>query len=485
MSGAGDGRHGGVPGAAASGAGGGPARAPGRPAAAAARAPTYAPDRSAPPPTGPPRGFSFPPFVRRPLGGGPALLAARRPGASLARISLLFPAGGEHDPRAEAGLAAFTGALLDEGTRRRAALEIAARIERLGGHLATGADWDAGYLSVALLARHAAAGLELLAELAAEPAFPPEEIERERRQRLAEVLRQRADPGFVARERFAREVYGDHPYGGQLLGAPESLAGFDRAAVERFYRRHYTAAGAFAVAVGDLDPEAVAAALERAFAGGDGAPPRPELTPPAPAGIRVHLVDRPGAAQTELVIGHAGIPRTHPDYLAMTVVTTLLGGKFTSRINLNLRERLGYTYGASCRLYGRRGPGPLVVSSAVANPVAGAAAREVLAELARIRDEPVGGAELEETRSYLIGVFPYTLQTVDGLAGRLENLAVYGLPDDHYATYPERLRALDPETLQAAARTHLHPGDLVVVAVGPAAELAPQFEGVGALVARE
>jgi zinc protease len=376
--------------------------------------------------------------------------------------------------------------LLDEGTRHSSALEIAARIERLGGQVATGADWDTGYLSVEVLARHAGAGLELLAELAAEPAFPPAEIERERSQRLAELLRQRSDPGFVARERFARAVYGDHPYGGQLLGTPESLGGFDRPAFERFYRRHYAAAGACAVAVGDLDLEAVAAGLERALGGRDAAPPpRPDLTPPARPGIRVHLVDRPGAAQTELVIGHAGIPRTDPDYLAMAVLTTLLGGKFTSRINLNLRERLGVTYGASCRLHPRLGPGPLVVSTAVANPAAGAAVREVLGELARIRDQPVGGDELEETRSYLIGVFPYTLQTVDGVAGRLETLAVYGLPDDYYDAYPDRLRALDAGALQEVARRRLYPDDLAVVAVGPAAELGPQFEGLGEIAAQE
>ena len=462
-------------------AGGEPARTAARtPAAAAAQAPSYAPDRSAPPPPGPPREFSFPPFTRTALPGGATLLAARRPGAPLARISLLFPAGAEHNPPAETGLAAFTAGLLDEGTARRSALDIAARIERLGGSLATGADWDTGYLSVALLGRHAADGLELLAELAAEPAFPPEEVERERRQRLAELLRQRSDPGFVARERFGRAVYGDHPYGGQLLGLPESLAGFDRDAAERFYRRHYTPGGASVVAVGDLDPEAVAAALGGTIGGGGTAPPsRPDLTPPARPGVRVHLVDRPGGAQTELVIGHASIPRTDPDYLALTVVTTLLGGKFTSRINLNLRERLGVTYGASCRLHGRLGPGPLVISSAVANPAAGAATREVLAELERIRDEPVAGGELEETISYLVGVFPYTLQTAGGLASRLESLAVYGLPDDYYDTYPDRLRALDPATLQKVARAYLHPRDLVVVAVGPVAELAPQFEGLG------
>lgn len=445
----------------------------------------YTPDRSAPPPAAAPRAFRFPDFVRRRLAGGPTLYAARRPGSALARIALLFPAGGQHDRPSESGLATFTGALLDEGTRRLSAPEIAARIERLGAQLATGADWDSGYLSIELLSRDLEEGLALALEVAAEPSFPTEEIERQRRQRLAELLRLSSEPGFQAQEKLVRALYGErHPYGTPLLGTAESLAAFDRDAVTRFYRRHYTPAGAFAVTAGDVDPEAIAAALERVLGAAENraeAPPAPDLEPPPAAGVRVHLVDRPAAPQTQILLGHPGIPRTDPDYIALSVVTTLLGGKFTSRINLNLRERHGYTYGASCALGGRLGPAPLTVSAAVGNPVAGAAIREVLGELRRIRDEPVGEAELDETRDYLIGVFPYTLQTVSGLAGRLETLAVYGLPDDYYAGYAERLRAIGPAQVAEAARRHLRPDDLAVVVVGPAAELAPQLEGLGEL----
>jgi zinc protease len=330
--------------------------------------------------------------------------------------------------------------------------------------------------------------LALALEIAAEPSFPLEEIERQRRQRLAELLRLRAEPGFQAQEKLVRALYGDrHPYGTPLLGTADSLAAVDREAVTGFYRRHYRPAGAYAVTAGDVDPEAIAAALESVLGGAaearGEAPQAPDLEPPPAAGVRVHLVDRPAAAQTQILLGQPGIPRTHPDFVALSVVTTLLGGKFTSRINLNLRERHGYTYGASCSLGGRLGPAPLTVSAAVANPVAGAAIREVLAELRRIREEPVGEAELDETRDYLIGVFPYTLQTVSGLAGRLETLAVYGLPDDYYAGYAERLRAIGPDRIAEVAQRHLRPDDLAVVAVGPAAELGPQLEGIGEVVA--
>ena len=166
---------------------------------------------------------------------------------------------------------------------------------------------------------------------------------------------------------------------------------------------------------------------------------QPEIRPAPLPGLRIVVVDRPGAAQAELRLGHASVPRAHPDFTTLSVLNTLLGGKFTSRINLNLRERHGYTYGAASRFSGRLGPGPFVVGAAVATESTGAAAREVLSELRRIQDEPVSEVEMEETRSYMLGVFPYTVQSIADLAKRLADLAVYGLPDDYYDRY---LRAL-------------------------------------------
>jgi zinc protease len=206
-------------------------------------------------------------------------------------------------------------------------------------------------------------------------------------------------------------------------------------------------------------------------------PPARTAIAPAPLdGVRVHLVDRPGAAQTELIVGHVGVPRAHPDFLALAVLNSILGGKFTSRINLNLRERHGYTYGATSRFDGRQEAGPFSVNAAVATPAAGAAAAEVVAELARIRDQPVSPAELADSRNYLVGVFPYTLQTVSGLARLLGRLVVYGLPDDYWERYPEAVQAVSRERVQEVAQRHLRPDALAIVAVGPAGDLAPQFE---------
>lgn len=190
-------------------------------------------------------------------------------------------------------------------------------------------------------------------------------------------------------------------------------------------------------------------------------------------------MDRPGAAQTELRVGHMGVSRTHPDYIPLIVLNTLLGGKFTSRINLNLRERHGYTYGATSRFVARMGPGPFLVNAAVATESAGASAREVLHELRVIREDLVETEELAETQSYMQGVFPYTVQTIGDLAKRLETLTLFDFPDDYYMRYLDRIATVTREEIREMARRHIDPTRAVVVAVGPAEVLEPQFEGVG------
>ncbi|HEX6861369.1 MAG TPA: pitrilysin family protein [Thermoanaerobaculia bacterium] len=439
-------------------------------------------DRNTPPPAGELRPFRFPAFVKRSVPGGPTIYASRVAGVPLVSLELSTRAGAHHDPVDRAGLATFTASLIDEGTRRRDSLEIAAWMERLGGYLVSAADWDTGYVAAAMLTQHVDAGLELLAEIALAPTFPEKEIERIRQQRLAELMRRGYDPGAQADDRLSEVIYGGTPYSAPLLGREESLLALDRGALVAFYDSHYSLAGATVIAVGDLDPEEMVRRIEETLVPRPGQEPAPEAPAIRPApldGISVHIVDRPGAAQTELRLGHAGVPRTHPEWFPLNVLNMVLGGKFTSRINLNLRERHSYTYGANSRFSGRLGPGPFVVDTAVATESAGAATREVLGELRRIREEPVEIQELEETLSYMIGVYPYTLQTVGDVAKRLEILSVYGLPDDYYDTYLERLAAVTREDLLEGAREHLHPDRIAVVAVGPADELVPQLEGIG------
>jgi zinc protease len=438
-------------------------------------------DRSVPPPSGELRAFRFPAFLRTRLANGLTVVAARLAGVPLVSIEVVSPAGGQHERPGSEGIASLTASLLDEGTARRSALEIAAVAERLGGYLATGADWDVGYLATGLLSQHRRAGLELLAEVMGSPTFPAAEVERLQGLRLTEIVRRSQDPASLAEDRFHHEVYRGTVYAHSLLGDQTSIPTLDRDAILSFYRGHYGLAGSALIAVGDLDPEELLREVDATFSGGPEAasPAPPEIRPTPLSGVSIHVVDRPGAAQTELRLGHAGVPRTHPDYIPLVMLNTLLGGKFTSRINMNLRERHGFTYGASSRFIARQGPGPFLVSAAVATESAGAAAREVLHELRRIREAPVEPEELAETRSYMVGVFPYTMQTIGDVAKRLETLTVYGLSDDYYPRYLDRLATLTREELLVSARRHLDPERIAVVAVGPAEVVEPQLAGIG------
>jgi zinc protease len=409
------------------------------------------------------------------------VLAARTSDVPLLSLEVVLPAGAQLDLPGREGLATLTASLVDEGTEALSAMDIAAVVERLGGTLFSGADWDVAYLGAGLLAKDWKEGFALLVEVLTGPAFPPREVERLRQQRLAEILRRSHDPSVVADETLAQAIYDGTPYGGPLVGTRASVEGLRREDCATFFDRHYGLDGAAVIAVGDLAPEELLAAVDRALGSlPPGAQVEPPPIEPRPlAGTVVHIVDRPGAAQTELRVGHAGISRTDPRYTPAVVMNTILGGKFTSRINLSLRERHAFTYGASSRFYARRGPGPFVVTAAVATESAGTAAREVIQELRRLRDEPVTATELSETASYLVGVFPYTVQTIGDVARRLETIAIHALPDDDYDRYLERLGTVSAGEIQEVARELLQPDHLAIVAVGPAQELAPQFAGMG------
>ena len=438
-------------------------------------------DRSQPPAPDRLRSFAFPEFHQARLDNGLQILAAGSSRVPLMSLQILVPAGAQYEPMGTPGLASLHGGLLDEGTTDQSSLNIAHRVEGLGGTLSSGAGWNMAFAELGLLSRHFFSGLELLAEVIRSPDFPPAEIERLRLERQVDLLRRKDMPGALAQKHFATAVYDGTIYGRSLIGTEESLPRIDRESLRQFYRHHVGPAGSTVIAVGDLDPEATIARVTEAFGDWRGAPLAlpPSIEPPVLQGTEVHIVDRPGSAQTQLQLGHSSIPRSHPGFPQTTLLNTILGGKFTSRINLNLREKHGFTYGASSTFVRRQGPGPFVIRAAVATDVAGAAVEQLLFELRRIRRQPVGREELEETRDYLIGVFPYTLQTIGDLARRLEALAVFDLPLDFYDSYPAVLADIDRDALLAAAREHLRPDQMVIVAVGTADELRPQLEGFG------
>jgi zinc protease len=439
-------------------------------------------DRSRAPAPGPPAAFRFPAFSHRRLENGLDTYVLEERRTPLVTMRLLLPLAGADDPPERPGLASFTAALLEDGTATRSSQQIAEEIESLGGSLGSGAGWSSSAVSARVLSRDFAGGLELLADVALHPAFADLEVERQRRDRLAEWLRRRDQAGALAEEAFAAAVYGGSPYGRTLLGDPGSLRAIRREEIAEFWNARRSARGSTLIVVGDVDVAQVEEAARRALAdlGSAPAPAPPRLDPP-PRRRRVVVVDRPGAAQTELRIGHWGPARPHPDRSTLALANTILGGKFTSRINLNLRERHGFTYGASSAFVDRRGPGPFMVWTAVRTDVAARATEEILGELARLRSEPVSEEEIADGVRYLRGVFPYGMQSLGGMLGRLEEMAVFALPDDHFARHFAEIGEVDAARLQEVVAAHLHPDDAVIVAVGPAAELAAAFEQFGAV----
>jgi zinc protease len=438
-------------------------------------------DRGVPPPASQRRPFRFPEFSRERLANGLELVLAPRRGVPLVEVRLQLPAGGDRNPLGRPGLAALTASLLDEGTAGRSGPDIATAVERLGGSLATHADWNAAGIEVGMLARDLDVALELVAEIVRAPAFPPQEVERLRRQALTELLRRRDQPALLAEEALARVLYAGSAYGFLPLGDEATMTALSRDEILTFHASWYRPSAAALLVAGDFEPVSARRRVTALF--GDwsaSAPGAAAVVRPVDRASRVVMVvDREAGAQTELRLAHAGVPRTHPDRTRLGVLNALLGGKFTSRLNLNLRERHGFTYGVSSRFVDRRGPGPFVVAAAVANEVVGAATRETLSEIARLRTEAVGSDELAETRDYLLGVFPYTLQTHSDVLARLAELTLWQLPDDHYERALEQVATTTPEHVLELAQRHLAPDAAAIVAVGPATTLTAQLEEFG------
>ena len=423
------------------------------------------------PEPGPPRPYSFPRFERAALGNGAGMLVSEITKLPVVTVTVVVNAGAETDPRGKEGLAQLTARCLVEGTRSSSALALAGRIEKLGGVIDSDAGWDTARINLTCLSRHLAESLEVLGEMLTGASFPQEELDRLRDERLAEIEQIRSEPRGLAEETFMELVYApDARYSVPPGGTRESVAGIARDDVARFHADMYSPGNASIVVAGDVSLANARSALERALSGWTGTPGRiAERSVAATAsGRRARLVVKEGAAQSELRIGHAGLPRSHPDYFPFSIMNAALGGVFSSRINLNLREKHGYTYGAHSIVDWRKDAGPFVVSTAVGTEVTADAAREVLGELERIREEELTADELSLVTSYLQGVFPIRYESTAAIAAALANLVTYDLPGDYYDTYRERVGAVTTADALRAAREHIKPDLLRMIVVGDA-----------------
>jgi zinc protease len=431
---------------------------------------------------GPPREYHFPRFERRRLDNGMELIVAPVTKLPLVTVTLMTDAGAVCDPPGREGTGQLVAKLMLEGTAASDGGELTERFERLGATVDAHADWDMAALTMTVLSEHLSQAFELLGEVLLTPAFRAREVERLKAERLAELLQLRAEPRGLADDLFSRFVYSPasrfiRPEGGDET----TVEAIERDQIVSFYEARYLPGGATLIVAGDVTVDQAETLARRAFgAWNGGAPPRVSaIDLPRNAERAVHIVAKEDAPQSELRIGHVGIPRNHPDFFPVNVMNAVLGGLFNSRINLNLREVHGYTYGAYSGVAWRRQAGPFVVSTAVKSDVTDAAAREVLIEIDRIRAAPIAPEELSLATSYLDGVFPIRFETTAAIASALSVLVLYGLADDYYDRYRERVRAMTAEQILGAAQKYLHPDALQMVVVGNPNAIREPLERLG------
>jgi zinc protease len=423
------------------------------------------------------------------LSNGLTVMLVEQHNLPMVSANLVVLSGSEMNPAGKPGLASFTADMLDEGTNKRSALQIADDAARIGASLFTGSSSDSSTIGVSALKKNADSALELMSDIALQPAFPQKDIDRVRNTRLTQIQQQRDNPNALANRVFNNVVYGsNHPYGFIELGTAESTKAITRDEMMNFWKAGYVPANSALIVAGDITEKELRALAEKHFGGWAGKPSPFKRTEVGEGGARrIVVVDKPGAPQTALRIGHAGIARSNPDYVPLEVMNLGLGGLFSSRINMNLREKNGYTYGAFSVFDSRRGRGPFFAGSGVRTNVTAPAVKEVFNEIERMRTTRMTDDELKTAKDAyarsLAGLFETSGQTV----GSISSLFIYELPVDFYNTLPARIDAVTAADVQRVAEKYLKPDSTVVVAVGDRTTIEPELKklNLGSIEARD
>lgn len=423
---------------------------------------------------------SFPPYQMKTLANGLQVIAVSHHEQPAVSLRLIVRAGGAQDPAERPGAASLAAALLDQGTTTKSAEQIATAIDSIGGAIGAGATSDLTSVHAAVMKDSFGVALDLVSDLVRNPAFAPEEVERQRQQILSGLKVSYDDPDYLAGVVFDRLVYGFHPYGKPDSGTPESIAAVTREDLLAFHKRWFGPNNAILAIVGDVSPEEAFAGAERAF----GAWSRIELPqrqtdePPSPT-RRVVVIDRPGAVQTEIRVGNVGLARRHKDYLALDIATKILGGEGGNRLYRVLRSERGLTYGASADLHALKDTGIIVADTDTRSEKTGEALRLMVDEISKLQRQRVQERELSDAQEYLTGSFPLTIETPGAIALQVLNAVFYGLDLNELQDYRERVNRLTVDDIQRVARQYLRPDRLAIVLVGDAATIAKQLAGVG------
>jgi zinc protease len=437
--------------------------------------------RRQPPKAGPAPAFSLPQGTSFRLPNGLRVIHYHNPGLPLVAAELVVRSGSDANPDDAPGLAGFTAQILQEGTATRSAPRIADEIAQLGAFLGSASSTDSSTVSLLSLRSTFAQALDVLADVVQHPALPTAEVERQRAARLGALAQQRDDPALVAAVAGAGALYGPrHPYGYGQLGTEPAIRAVTRDDLYQFWRRHYLPGNAALIVSGDIALDELRTLVTARF----GAWPRAEAAPVMPgdpAGTRARLVmvDKPGAPQTALRVTQLGANRKTPDYPALQVMNAALGGLFSSRINLNLREDKGYSYGVFSAFRYDRTPGPFVIAGSVRTDVTGASVAEIFKEVKAVRATPLPASELLGARDSQVYSLPVQFETNSAIVASLAETYVFDLPPDYWSLLPGQFRRVTSREVQAAANKYLLPERMKVIAVGDRAKILPQLKALG------
>lgn len=439
-------------------------------------------DRSKVPALGPPPKVSLPPIVTRQLPNGLKLMVVEQHELPLADFVLVVGSGGTMDPAAKGGVANLTSAMLTEGTTSRSALEIADQVAFLGIGLNAGSSWDAATINLHTPTSQLDSALALFSDVVLHPAFRTEDFDRVKKNRLTALVQLKDRPTAIADQAYAAILYGgSHPYGHNLLGTEASITGMTPADVQSFYRTNFIPNNSTLIVVGDVTADQVEKKISvllgswqrgnvSSFQFGDA---------PKAGATTVYLIDKPGAAQSSFRIGAIGVPRSTKDYFALSVMNTILGGTFTSRLMQNLRETHGYTYGARSRFDMRRSAGPFTASAEVVAAKTDSGLVEFMKELNAIRDT-VPTAELNKAKRFLQLSMPSDFETTQQIANQLIPVVLYGLPLDYYNNYVGNIESITQADVQRVAKQYINPASLAIVIVGDRKNIESGLKAVNA-----
>jgi zinc protease len=440
------------------------------------------PDRSHPPAIGPAPALHLPAIEKRQLSNGLPVWVVEMHEVPVVQVNLIDMRGRANDPVGKFGTANFMTSMLENGAAGHSALEIADQIDFLGAELNTSSNTDTMSVRLHVPVARLGDALPIMADVALRPSFPQDEVERLRQQRLTSLLQARDDPGTIASLAFSRVLYGaDHRMGTLQMGTASSIKGLTVADLQAFHQATFEPQNATLLVVGDVTPDSALPLLEKSFGGwrAQGTPAARATLPvvPEPKARGIYLVDKPGAAQSEIRIGWIGVPRSTPDYFPITVMNTLLGGSFQSRLNMNLREEHGYTYGAFSSFDMRSVAGPFTAQAGVQTDKTVDALKEFFNELTKIRELPPAD-DVTQAKNYVALRYPGAFESTRQIAQQLETMVVYNLPADYFSTYVDKINAVTAADIQRVADKYVQPDKFAVVVVGDRSQIEQGIRGL-------